>query len=83
MNNIFTQHPHSIGERYGEHFYFALCFGISLIAAGIACTIHAFLPFLFQKTASRALFKLTLDFNQRMPEKKKNESNSEWIADKN
>ena len=69
MNNIFTQHPHSIGESYGKHLCFAMRFGISLIVVGIVCVIHAFFPFLFQETASRTLSKLTFDFKKRMPKK--------------
>lgn len=43
----FREHPASVGETYVEHFGVATSFGFSLIKAGLACLIHAVLPFLF------------------------------------
>jgi hypothetical protein len=43
----FCEHPASVGETYVEHFGVATSFGFSLIKAGLACLIHAMLPFLF------------------------------------
>jgi hypothetical protein len=58
MPNIFTAHPASVGETYGEHFRFALHFGIRMTLGGLAATLHAVFPFLFVTTASRALDEL-------------------------
>ena len=49
---IFTDHPHSVGESYGEHLVTASGFGLRMIIAGLACMVHAVLPFLFVKTGS-------------------------------
>lgn len=55
---LFTRHPQSVGETYVQHMLHALGFGVRMILAGIACIIHAFLPFLFVSTASRAINEL-------------------------
>lgn len=67
MRNIFTKHPHEIGESYFEHMKFASQFGFSMIIGGFACFIHALLPFIFQKTGSNVLLKMTETFVERMP----------------
>ncbi|VVC77038.1 hypothetical protein AQUSIP_23650 [Aquicella siphonis] len=67
MRNIFTEHPHSIGESYFQHMKFATLFGIKMITGGLACIIHAVLPFLFQKTGSKMLLGMTRHFVERMP----------------
>jgi hypothetical protein len=54
----FTEHPASVGETYGEHFATALYFGGRLMAASLACVVHAVLPFLFTRTASRTIADL-------------------------
>ncbi|HYD78922.1 MAG TPA: DUF6356 family protein [Paucimonas sp.] len=43
----FTEHPASVGEGYFTHMAMATGFGIRMIACGLACLIHAVLPFLF------------------------------------
>lgn len=64
MNLIraFTEHPASVGESYGEHLGRATGFGLRMVFAGIACLVHGVLPFLFQRTGSRAIAEL----NDRM-----------------
>lgn len=52
---LFTDHPRSVGETYLEHMESALSFGVRLIAAGLACVVHAMLPFLFVRTGSTAV----------------------------
>ena len=49
---LFTDHPQSVGESYGEHLVTASGFGLRMVLAGLACMIHALLPFLFVKTGS-------------------------------
>ncbi|TAK75380.1 MAG: hypothetical protein EPO11_05540 [Gammaproteobacteria bacterium] len=67
MKNIFTDHPHRIGETYFQHFKFALIFSMNMIVGGIACLIHAIFPFLFPETGSHFLLKMTHRFIERMP----------------
>lgn len=67
MKNVFTEHPHSIGESYFQHFRFATCFGMKMIVGGFACLLHAIFPFIFKKTGSDLLLKMTHDFVERMP----------------
>jgi len=58
MANPFSDHPASVGENYGEHLVASSGFGFRMIAAGLACLVHAALPFLFVKTGSRAITEL-------------------------
>ena len=51
----FTEHPASVGETYAGHLRSALGFSASMCRAALCCSIHAFLPFLFQRTGSRAI----------------------------
>lgn len=56
--NLFTAHPASVDESFGEHFVFAMKFAGLLFAAAGAALVHAILPFMFEKTASRIIAKL-------------------------
>ena len=58
----FTDHPASVGESYSEHLGHAVYFGLRMVFAGLACLVHAVLPFLFVRTGSRAITEL----NDRM-----------------
>lgn len=49
---LFTEHPASVGESYGEHLAMASGFGLRMMLGGLACLIHGLLPFLFVKTGS-------------------------------
>lgn len=64
-NNLFTAHPHSIGESYNEHFQFASQAGFKLFLAGLACMIHSVFPFLFITTASDAMHEITAEISKR------------------
>lgn len=55
MNRLFNEHPNSVGESYGEHMGVAFGFGWRMVLAGLACLVHAVLPFLFVKTGSRTI----------------------------
>ena len=57
-SRLFTAHPASGGETYGEHLAMASGFGFRMIAGGIACLIHGLLPFLFVKTGSAQIAQL-------------------------
>ncbi|MBN9231102.1 MAG: hypothetical protein J0I93_09640 [Legionella sp.] len=56
MFHLFTDHPRSVQQTYWSHLKFALTFGLRLIWGGIACIIHAFLPFIFQNNGSETAF---------------------------
>ncbi|TLY55134.1 MAG: hypothetical protein E6K35_11950 [Gammaproteobacteria bacterium] len=55
---LFSEHPASVGETYGEHMSRAACFGVRMMLAGMACLVHAVLPFLFVRTGSRTIAEL-------------------------
>ncbi|HEY0112677.1 MAG TPA: DUF6356 family protein [Allosphingosinicella sp.] len=56
--HLFNKHPREVGETYGQHFAAAAGFGVKMIGGGIACVIHAFLPFLFARTGSETVKEL-------------------------
>lgn len=58
MHRLFTEHPGSVGETYGEHLVQASYFGGRMILAGLACMLHALLPFLCVRTGSQAIEEL-------------------------
>ncbi|NMM44333.1 hypothetical protein HH303_07575 [Rhodospirillaceae bacterium KN72] len=57
-SNLFTRHPASVGESYGEHFGTALSFAGPLLVAGLCCLVHAILPFAFERTGSKMVTRL-------------------------
>ncbi len=52
LRRLFTDHPASVDETYVEHLGVAASFGLHMVAAGLACLVHALFPFLFVKTGS-------------------------------
>src|SRR3954447_12816195 len=58
IKGLFTSHPASVGETYGEHMRVALSFAGPLAKAAGAALVHAFLPFLFTTTASLTVKRL-------------------------
>lgn len=67
MKNIFTEHPHSVGESYFTHLKFSCTFGLNMIAASLACFVHGIFPFLFKSTGSDILIKMMHKFVERQP----------------
>ncbi|MBZ9708835.1 DUF6356 family protein [Mesorhizobium sp. ESP7-2] len=55
---IFTSHTAKVGETYFGHMAFAAWFSSRLLMAAGAAFVHAFLPFLFETTASRIIREL-------------------------
>ena len=55
---LFTDHPATVGESYFGHMAYAAWFGSRLMLAAGAALVHAFLPFLFETTASRIVREL-------------------------
>jgi hypothetical protein len=58
LENLFTDHPRSLGESYLQHQQHALTFGATMVVAGIACMVHALVPAFFETTGSRAVTRL-------------------------
>ena len=58
LKSLFTEHPATVDETYGEHMLAASGFGWRLLLASLACFVHALLPFLFVKTGSTMIEEL-------------------------
>ena len=67
ISKLFTDHPRSIGETYGEHARTAFSFGWRMAVGGFACMVHAVVPGLFIKTASRTVVQLDAEMRGRKP----------------
>jgi len=65
LQRAFVDHPRSVGETYGQHFSAATGFGLRLIAAGIACLVHAWVPAWFARSASLAVRALARELEER------------------
>jgi len=57
MRNL-NKHLTDVDEGYFEHLVHAAGFGLTMVAAGLACLVHAVLPFAFITTGSEAIAKL-------------------------
>jgi hypothetical protein len=55
---LFTEHPASVGESYGQHFASALSFSLAMLGAGLACLVHAIFPFWCVTTGSDTVRRL-------------------------
>jgi hypothetical protein len=58
MFDKFTSHPASVGESYWQHMGVALSFSARMAFGAFAALVHAFLPFLFEKTGSQLITRL-------------------------
>ena len=58
LHTLFTAHPRAVNETYGQHFGVAAGFGFRMIGGGLACLVHAVLPFAFTRTGSRTIAAL-------------------------
>jgi hypothetical protein len=56
--NIFTEHPHSVGESYWQHMGAALSFAGSMLLGASAGLVHAIFPFLCTRTGSSIVMRL-------------------------
>jgi hypothetical protein len=65
LEDLFTAHPHAVGETYGEHFGVALSYSARLFRASCAALVHAFLPFLCVTTASKAIKGMYAEMTRR------------------
>lgn len=55
---IFLDHPAKVDETYLEHAAFAGKFSLQLFAAAGAAAVHAVIPCLFERTASKIIADL-------------------------
>lgn len=58
IRRIFLDHPAHVDETYAEHMAFAGKFSGKLLLAAAAAAVHAVIPCLFEKTASRIIADL-------------------------
>ena len=56
--SLFSDHPASVGENYGQHLCSALKFSLYMAIGCAVCLCHALLPFLFERTGSKIIEKL-------------------------
>ena len=58
MFNKFLEHPVSVDEGYFQHMRVALSFCGRFSFGAIVALVHAFFPFLFEKTGSQIIHEL-------------------------
>ena len=63
--NPLTEHLRDVGESYPEHFLKAVRFGLTMLAAGVACLVHALFPFLLVNSASESIRRLHRQLENR------------------
>lgn len=55
---LFTEHPATVNETYGQHFAAAAGFGFKMIGGGIVCLLHAIVPGAFCTKGSDTICEL-------------------------
>ncbi len=65
LKRIFVDHPQSVEETYMQHMRFAGWFAARLLGAGCAALVHAIIPCLFEKTASRMISEMHANLTRR------------------
>jgi len=65
FQHIFIKHPKSVNETYLQHMRFAAGFAAQLLGAALAALVHAIIPCLFQKTASRMIQNMNAKITNR------------------
>jgi hypothetical protein len=58
-------HLNQVRETYFEHFRAALTISGLLAKAAVACAVHAIVPGISTRTASRCVARVSSDLNQR------------------
>lgn len=58
LQRVFLEHPQSVEETYFEHARFAGSFSLKLFGAAFAALVHAVIPCLFEKTASKMIIQM-------------------------
>lgn len=65
FQRVFVDHPPSVDETYFQHMRFAGWFAGQLFLAAGAALVHALIPCLFEKTASRRVGQLNARLGRR------------------
>ncbi|MDE0421436.1 MAG: DUF6356 family protein [Gammaproteobacteria bacterium] len=76
--SFLTDHLDEVGESYWEHMLKAAGFAVAMLAGGVACLVHALLPFLFVRTGStrvRHLHEVMVE-NRLAPDRQSGEDGS-------
>jgi hypothetical protein len=58
VHRLFLDHPRSLGMSWAEHGIGAVAIGVTLVAAGAACLVHALVPGWFTQTAGRTVARM-------------------------
>ena len=58
LARLFTEHPRSLGMGWAGHGVGAVKIGLELMAAGVACLVHALVPGWFTETAGKTVTRL-------------------------
>ena len=58
IERLFLAHPSAVSEDYIAHARVAARFALLLLGAGLAALVHAFIPALFETSASSTINKL-------------------------
>lgn len=62
---LFTDHPSSVNETYFQHAAVAGRFSATLFIAALAALVHAIIPGLCERTASRLVGQLNSQLQNR------------------
>jgi hypothetical protein len=65
FDRLFLAHPRAVGESYRAHQRVALGVGLALLGAGLASLVHALVPGLCERTASRTIQALNTRIRAR------------------
>ena len=60
-----TRHPNDAGESYLQHLRYAMRVGLNLCRLGVCLLIHSLFPFLFVETASKNLYRIVDEMEDR------------------
>jgi hypothetical protein len=65
IRRLFLSHPQQAGESYFQHQCTALSFALPLLGAGLAATMHAIVPGIFERTAGDIIRQLHARLEKR------------------
>ena len=70
LHRLFTDHPATVNETYGQHFVSAMSFGLRMIWGGLVCMVHALIPGVCCTKASEMIGELhgRMIVNRRRPD---------------
>ena len=65
IQTMFLSHPQAVNESYTQHAGVAFSYAGRLLLAGCAALVHAFIPALFEKTASSMIRDMCREMDAR------------------